>query len=89
MDHHLTGEGGAGNSRNGYGKKTVLTDSVSGDNRRHPAFGQYLPARCRFDVGHQEERTSCVNPAGRLQQGARVTVRSIEPSIPTIGIRLE
>ena len=29
MDHHLTGEGGAGNSRNGYGKKTVLTDSGS------------------------------------------------------------
>lgn len=29
MDHHLTGEGGAGNSRNGYGKKTVVTDSGS------------------------------------------------------------
>lgn len=29
MDHHLTGEGGAGNSRNGYGKMTVLTDSGS------------------------------------------------------------
>jgi putative transposase len=29
MDHHLTGEGGAGNSRNGYGKKTVLTGSGS------------------------------------------------------------
>ena len=29
MDHHLTGQGGAGNSRNGYGKKTVLTDSGS------------------------------------------------------------
>ncbi|MBP0573277.1 transposase, partial [Mycobacterium tuberculosis] len=29
MDHHLTGNGGAGNSRNGYGKKTVLTDSGS------------------------------------------------------------
>ena len=27
MDHHLAGEGGAGNSRNGYGKKTVLTDT--------------------------------------------------------------
>lgn len=29
MDHHLDGDGGAGNSRNGYGKKTVLTDSGS------------------------------------------------------------
>jgi putative transposase len=27
MDHHLEGEGGAGNSRNGYGRKTVLTDA--------------------------------------------------------------
>jgi putative transposase len=27
MDHHLTGEGGAGNSRNGYGRKSVLTDT--------------------------------------------------------------
>ena len=26
MDHHLGGEAGAGNSRNGYGRKTVLTD---------------------------------------------------------------
>jgi putative transposase len=27
MDHHLGGESGVGNSRNGYGRKTVLTDS--------------------------------------------------------------
>jgi putative transposase len=27
MDHHLAGEGGAGNSRNGYGEKAVLTDT--------------------------------------------------------------
>src|SRR3954453_16320250 len=27
VDHHLPGEGSAGNSRNGYGKKTVLTDT--------------------------------------------------------------
>src|SRR3712207_3761439 len=27
MDHHLAGEGGAGNSRNGYGRKMVLTDT--------------------------------------------------------------
>jgi putative transposase len=29
MDHHLSGEPTAGNSRNGYGRKTVLTDSGS------------------------------------------------------------
>ena len=27
MDHHLAGEDGAGNSRNGYGRKTVVTDT--------------------------------------------------------------
>lgn len=27
MDHHLSGAGGAGNSRNGYGRKTVTTDT--------------------------------------------------------------
>ena len=27
MDHHLAGETGAGNGRNGYGRKTVLTDT--------------------------------------------------------------
>src|SRR3954462_15132089 len=25
MDHHLAGDGGAGNSRNGYGRKSVIT----------------------------------------------------------------
>ncbi|HBF30889.1 IS256 family transposase [Rhizobium sp.] len=29
MDHHLSGNGTSGNSRNGYGRKTVLTDSGS------------------------------------------------------------
>ena len=27
LDHHLAGEDGTGNSRNGYGRKTVLTDT--------------------------------------------------------------
>src|SRR5579859_1803356 len=27
MDHHLAGDGGAGNTRNGYGRKTVMTDT--------------------------------------------------------------
>jgi putative transposase len=27
MDHHLSGEDGAGNTRNGYGRKTVITDT--------------------------------------------------------------
>ena len=27
MDHHLAGEGGIGNGRNGYGRKSVITDT--------------------------------------------------------------
>src|SRR3954470_7025431 len=27
MDHHLAGEGGVSNSRNGYGRKSVITDT--------------------------------------------------------------
>jgi putative transposase len=27
MDHHLAGDGGVGNGRNGYGRKTVITDT--------------------------------------------------------------
>ncbi len=27
MDHHLAGDDGAGNTRNGYGRKTVVTDT--------------------------------------------------------------
>jgi putative transposase len=27
MDHHLTGDGGTGNSRNGYGRKSVITET--------------------------------------------------------------
>ncbi len=27
MDHHLAGEDGAGNTRNGYGRKTVMTET--------------------------------------------------------------
>lgn len=29
MDHHLGGEGGVGNSRNGYGQKTVIKTPAS------------------------------------------------------------
>ena len=33
MDYHLAGEGGAGNGRNGYGKKTVITDTAGSSSR--------------------------------------------------------
>src|SRR4051795_7470563 len=49
IDHHLGGEAGAGNSRNGYGRKTVLTDTGGRIRPRGPArsAGQLRPAADR------------------------------------------
>src|SRR3954470_5143159 len=49
MDHHLAGEGGVSNSRNGYGRKSVITDTgkieleVPGD--RQSTFDPQLLAK--------------------------------------------
>jgi hypothetical protein len=44
MDHLLAGDGGAGNSRNGYGRKSVVTDTGrwrwSGSRRASPGGGE-------------------------------------------------
>ncbi len=49
MDHHLAGENGAGNARNGYGRKTVTTDSGKFDlavpRDRQSSFDPQLIAR--------------------------------------------
>lgn len=49
MDHHLAGDPGEGNSRNGYGKKTVLTDNGALDLRiprdRQSSFDPQLLAK--------------------------------------------
>ena len=45
MDHHLGGEAGAGNSRNGYGRKTVLTDTGGGSPSRCRAIGRAASTR--------------------------------------------
>src|SRR5919107_6133092 len=49
MDHHLAGEGGAGNSRDGYGEKTVLTDTgqieLEGPRDRRSSFDPQLIAK--------------------------------------------
>jgi putative transposase len=44
MDHHLAGENGAGNGRNGYGRKTVTTDSGKFDGRAAGSAGELRPA---------------------------------------------
>src|SRR3954454_1495087 len=49
MDHHLAGDGGAGNSRNGYGRKSVLTDTgkieLEVPRDRQASFGPQLIAK--------------------------------------------
>src|SRR4051812_456037 len=58
MDHHLAGDGGAGNSRNGYGRKSVITDTgqieleVPRDRRARldpPPIAQYQRRLPRLD----------------------------------------
>src|SRR3954449_13183580 len=49
MDHHLSGEEGAGNSRDGYGRKTVVTDTgrieLAVPRDRQASFGPQLIAK--------------------------------------------
>src|SRR5918912_351932 len=51
MDHHLAGDGGAGNSRNGYGRKGVLTETgrieLEVPRARRATFDPLLIAKCR------------------------------------------
>src|SRR3954453_23022541 len=49
MDHHLSGEEGAGKSRNGYGRKTVVTDTgrfeLAAPRDRQASFAPQLIAK--------------------------------------------
>src|SRR5277367_6798686 len=49
MDHHLGGEAESGNSRNGYGRKTVVTDTgkieLDVPRDRHGSFDPQLIAK--------------------------------------------
>jgi len=49
MDHHLAGEDSAGNTRNGYGRKTVMTDTGKMACRcaARPAVELRPPADCQ------------------------------------------
>jgi putative transposase len=70
MDHHLDGEAGDGwsNSRNGYGKKTVLTDSgkldISVPRDRLSTFDPQLIAKYRRRLPGFDEKI--VSPRSRL-----------------------
>ncbi len=54
MDHHLAGEGGLSNSRNGYGQKTVITDTgkieLQVPRDRQASFDPQLIASAAFPV---------------------------------------
>jgi putative transposase len=62
MDHHMDGEGGCGrsNSRNGYGKKTLLTDTgkldISVPRDRLSTFDPQLIAKYRRRVAGFDEK---------------------------------
>src|SRR5215218_1387913 len=66
MDHHLAGEGGAANARNGYGRKTVVTDTGKLDlqiraEHEHPR-DRRAPARAlwhRGFAGPDQRRHGC------------------------------
>src|SRR3972149_2394688 len=49
MDHHLAGNDGAGNTRNGYGRKTVTTETgkleIDVPRDRHSSFDPQLIAK--------------------------------------------
>ncbi len=65
MDHHLSGENGAGNGRNGYGKKTVTTESgkfeLAVPRDRQSSFDPQLIAKYQrrfpgFDESEEEKK---------------------------------
>jgi putative transposase len=68
MDHHLEGEGGAANSRNGYGKKTVLTDAgkleLEIPRDRQSSFDPQLIAKYQRRFLASTTRSSLCTPGG-------------------------
>src|SRR6185312_15499202 len=91
MDHHLAGEGQAGNGRNGYGRKTVVTDTGKLDLQiprdRQASFDPQLIAKYQrrfpgFDdkvISMYARGMSTREIVGHLRgfcQGSRQTARS-------------
>src|SRR3954469_22363921 len=78
MDHHLAGDGGAGNSRNGYGRKSVITDTgqiePEGPRDRRATFDPQLIAKYqrRFPGG------ACPR-AGKARPGGRQDRLDVRP----------
>jgi putative transposase len=69
LDHHLSGDGALGNSRNGYGKKTVLTDAGRQDTEvprdRQASFDpQLIGTYQRWFPGEAFPRAGKAGPAG-------------------------
>jgi Transposase, Mutator family len=75
MDHHLAGDGGAGNSRNGYGKETVLTDTGKIDleiaRDRQSTFDPQLIAKYQRRFPGFDEKIISMYARGRSSLCAR------------------
>lgn len=67
MDHHLAGEGGEGNSRNGYGQKSVVTDSgklaLEIPRDRQASFDPQLIARYQRRFPGFDDKVISMTPA--------------------------
>ena len=74
MDHHLAGDDGAGNTRNGYGRKTVMTDTgklaIDVPRDRQASFDPQLIAKYqRRFPGFDEKIVGCVTRGLEIRSG--------------------
>src|SRR4051794_16864733 len=84
MDHHLAGEGGAGNGRNGYGRKTVVTDTGSWICRsratgRPASIRSRSPSTCIREAHDQCgcPKSACREQANPQRRPAAFKIRSV------------
>src|SRR5215212_794570 len=86
MDHHLGGEEGAGNSRNGYGRKTVLTDTgrieLEVPRDRRASFDPQLIAKYQ-----RRFRGGACPRAGKARPGGRQDRLDVRPGHEHAGDR--
>ena len=73
MDHHLAGEDGAGNTRNGYGRKTITTDTgklaIDVPRDRQASFDPQLIAKYQRRVPGFDEKIVSMYARGMSTRG--------------------
>ena len=75
MDHHLAGEDGVGNMRNGYGRKTVMTDTGK--------LAIDVPRDRQSSIRLGQGRFGCQSRPSRSKVFARTTMRRMMAVIAT------